>query len=153
MINPSLPVASLLPRIAAMVYDSLLVISIAMVYGAVFLAIKHAVLQIEMQPGQRASIGNAGFMGMLLLIEGFFWFFWCRGGQTLGMRTWRLQLRSADGGEVTWSQALIRGLTAPLSLAALGLGYLWCLWDRDGATWHDKLSGTKVVRLPKAAKH
>lgn len=149
MTASSLPPAGLIPRLAAMVYDLLLIISIAMLYGAVFLTFKHSVLEIELQPGQRATIGNVGFFGMFVLVESFFWYFWCRGGQTLGMRTWRLQLRSTRGGEVSFSQALMRGLIAPFSLALLGLGYFWCLLDKQGATWHDRLSGTEVVRLPK----
>ena len=151
--NKSLPPsAGLITRFAAMVYDSLLALSIAMVYGALFLAIKHLVFQIELGPGERATIGSSGFIGLFLIIEGFFWFFWCRGGQTLGMRTWRLKLISSDCGAVSLPQAIVRGLLAPISFAALGLGYFWCLWDHKGETWHDKLSNTRVIRLPKPTK-
>jgi len=78
----------------------------------------------------------------------YFTWFWTHGGQTLGLRTWRLRVMAADGcSEVDWRSALLRALAAQLSWLALGLGYLWALWDRDGLTWHDRLSGTRVVRV------
>ena len=39
-----------------------------------------------------------------------------------------------------------------LSAACVGLGYLWCLFDRDKRYWHDILSGTRLVLLPKRQK-
>jgi uncharacterized RDD family membrane protein YckC len=42
----------------------------------------------------------------------------------------------------------LRSLAAPLSAGCLGLGYLWCLVDRNRYYWHDYLSGTKLVLLP-----
>jgi uncharacterized RDD family membrane protein YckC len=37
-------------------------------------------------------------------------------------------------------------------LLCLGLGFLWVLYDRDKLAWHDRLSGTRLVRLPKEQK-
>ncbi|HHJ12283.1 MAG TPA: RDD family protein [Chromatiales bacterium] len=79
----------------------------------------------------------------------YFTWFWTHGGQTLGLRTWRLRVTAGDGhSPVDWRRALLRALAAQLSWLALGLGYLWALWDRNGLTWHDRLSGTRVVRVP-----
>lgn len=38
----------------------------------------------------------------------FYGGFWVRGGQTLGMRTWRIKLVRQDGGPITWTIALKR---------------------------------------------
>jgi len=79
----------------------------------------------------------------------FFGWFWTHGGQTLGMRAWRLKLLGRDGAPASWRQALIRYAAAWLSLLACGFGYLWIWFDRDGQAWHDRLSGTRLVLLRK----
>jgi uncharacterized RDD family membrane protein YckC len=33
----------------------------------------------------------------------------------------------------------------------LFVGFLWIIWDAEKQAWHDKIAGTVVVRLPKAA--
>ena len=79
----------------------------------------------------------------------FFYYtgFWVRGGQTLGLLTWKLQLIATDGGRITWTQATKRFGAALLSLACGGAGFLWILVDREKLAWHDRLSGTRIVRL------
>jgi uncharacterized RDD family membrane protein YckC len=74
---------------------------------------------------------------------------WIRGGQTIGMKPWRLRIVAADGGAVDLRRALIRFAVALVSLAALGLGFLWCLIDREKRAWHDIAAGTLLVRLEK----
>lgn len=149
MTSPACPTASLPRRLAALVYDSLLLMALAMAYAAALLAIKHALLDLELGPSGRAELGSAGFVGLVLVLEAFYWFFWMRGGQTLGMRAWRLQLVNLEGGRVSLLQALVRGLVAPFSLLLLGLGFWWSLWDKERASWHDRASQTRVVLLPK----
>jgi uncharacterized RDD family membrane protein YckC len=76
-------------------------------------------------------------------------FSWGRGGQTLGMRPWRLQLVSSDGTPVSRAHLWRRYAVGTLSLALGGLGFWWALFDRDRLAWHDRASGTRLVRLPK----
>ena len=76
---------------------------------------------------------------------------WRRTGQTLGMRAWRLKVVARDGSRIRWGQALARMFAAMLSWLLLGAGWLWMLFDRDGLTLHDRLSRTRLVRLPKDA--
>jgi uncharacterized RDD family membrane protein YckC len=76
---------------------------------------------------------------------GFFGWFWTHGGQTLGMRAWKLRLVSLDGLPIHWRQALIRGWIALLGAGALGLGYLWVLLDPQGRAWQDIASGTRLT--------
>lgn len=93
------------------------------------------------------------FAAMLLTSFGYLGISWRRGGQTLGMRAWRLRVVDQDGsGAGSWGQLAIRFVVAGFSLLAFGLGFAWSLLDPERRTWHDLASGTVLVRLPKAAK-
>lgn len=74
---------------------------------------------------------------------------WRRGGQTLAMRAWRLRLVDAAGGIPSWRQLGLRYAVGTVSLALAGLGFWWAWVDRERLTWHDRASGTRLVRLPK----
>jgi uncharacterized RDD family membrane protein YckC len=67
-------------------------------------------------------------------------------GQTIGMRTVGIRVIDATtGGRVDYGRCITRYLMAIISGLALGLGYLWMLWDPQRQTWHDKAAGTYVV--------
>ncbi|AKC87252.1 RDD family protein [Pseudoxanthomonas suwonensis] len=74
---------------------------------------------------------------------------WRRGGQTLGMRPWRLKLVAAAGGVPGRKAVWLRYAVGTLSLLAGGLGFWWAWFDRDRLAWHDRASGTRLVRVPK----
>lgn len=74
---------------------------------------------------------------------------WLRGGQTVGMKPWRLRVVSADGEAIDLRRALLRFGVALVSLAAFGAGFLWCLVDRERRAWHDIAAGTLLVRMEK----
>ncbi|KPN06085.1 putative RDD family membrane protein YckC [Xanthomonas arboricola] len=71
---------------------------------------------------------------------------WRRGGQTLGMRPWRLSL---VGPQATWRALWVRYAVGTLSLALAGAGFWWAWLDRDRLAWHDRASGTRLQRTPK----
>ncbi|NUS37776.1 MAG: RDD family protein [Lysobacter sp.] len=77
---------------------------------------------------------------------------WYRGGRTLGMRPWRLRVVDATGGDARLPALLRRYAVGTLSLLAAGLGFWWAWFDRDRLTWHDRASGTRMVREAKRAK-
>jgi uncharacterized RDD family membrane protein YckC len=72
---------------------------------------------------------------------------WRRGGQTLGMRPWRLRVVSGAGAAPTLAALYLRYATALVSLLPLGLGFAWSLFDSERRTWHDRLSGTRLLRM------
>lgn len=74
---------------------------------------------------------------------------WRRGGQTLGMRPWRLSVEARDGGAASWRALAIRYAIGTASLLPAGLGFWWAWIDRDRLTWHDRASGTRLVRVQK----
>jgi len=129
-------------QLAAMLYDALVVIALW------FAAAVPVVLILGGPPASTAA--RALFQAYLLAVAfGFFGYFWVHGGQTLGMRAWRLRLESADDGTVRWRQAGLRFGVAIVSGLALGLGYLWRYIDPERRGWHDRASGTRLRLLPK----
>lgn len=71
---------------------------------------------------------------------------WHRGGQTLGMRPWRLRVVGLHGELPAMRALLIRYAVATVSLLLVGLGFWWAWFDRDRLTWHDRASGTRMRR-------
>lgn len=68
----------------------------------------------------------------------------CRG--TPGQMLLGCQVVDArSSGRVGIVRCVLRLVALAMSLAALGLGVLWILWDRDKQGWHDKALGTRVV--------
>lgn len=74
---------------------------------------------------------------------------WRHGGQTLGMRPWRIRVVTAGAGAPDRRALWIRYAVGTLSLSLGGLGFWWAWIDRERLTWHDRISGTRVVRVPK----
>lgn len=137
---------SLWRRLAAMVYDSLLLAALSFIYGYGVMAI-YAGIKGMPEPGHRADFGMLAplvFLGWLAVLLGFFCFFWHRSGQTLGMKTWRLTIRSADGQLPSYRQCLMRAACAPFSLLFLGAGYWLMYADKERQTLQDKISGTRT---------
>lgn len=132
--------AGLLRRLLAASYDALLLIALYMVATVPLLLITG---------GEAIPAGHPlYFLYLLLLGQLFFGYFWTRSGQTLGMQTWRIRLVRADGGPCLRRHAVKRYFGALLSWALLGSGFLLQWIDRDGLSLHDRLSGTRIVRVP-----
>jgi uncharacterized RDD family membrane protein YckC len=128
----------------ASLYDWLLVIAIMMVASIPIVATSDAPV----------SSGNPWYqIGLVALAALFFILFWSKGGQTLGMRAWRLRLTDEHDRAVKPARASLRFACATISLLALGLGFLWVALSRDGLSWHDQWSGTRLHLLPKEPKH
>lgn len=92
--------APLWRRTAAAFYDGLLLLGLWMATLLLSLPLRSL---FGMAPG------SAGLRGLLFVVGlGFFGWFWTRGGQTLGMRSWRLQVRRRGGGALRWPPAILR---------------------------------------------
>lgn len=142
----------LLRRLAAMIYDTLLVLPLIMASVAVFMGVRTLIVG---SPGEGEVVQlDAILVRLVALVTviGFFCWFWSKNGQTLGMQAWRIKLVDFSGQQPGPGQAVIRCLAAVLSAACFGLGYLWCLIDRNGRYWHDYLSRTELILLPKQEK-
>lgn len=152
----ALPAPSLLRRLSAMFYDSWLVLALLIMGNALLVGLQ-VVIEGSPADGQRALSGLwriPTFVLMLLITCHFFVYFWVKNRQTLAMQTWRIQvIDSNSGNNISWRQAYLRFLAACLSATCLGLGYLWVLVDKDKKSWHDRLSGSHLVLLPKPANN
>lgn len=133
--------ASLLRRLGAILYDSLLVIALMSLGTVPFLVSSE---------GEAVASGTPVHQIVMLGIAYLFFVgFWSSSGRTLGMQSWGLQLQQANGKKPNWGQASIRFFAAIISWIPLGLGYWWQLWDTDKLCWHDRLSKTRLVHYPK----
>ena len=125
-------------RLLALVYDSLPMIPLVMLTSAFFFWLHGRHTIEDSPPLQWAMLAT-----LWLLIGAYFVFSWRRGGQTMGMRPWRLQVLSADGRPATSAQLWRRYATATVTP---GLCLLWCLVDAERRGLHDLASGTVFVR-------
>ena len=126
-------------RLVAITYDTLLLVAVLFVATAIVLPFT----------GGEAIRPHHPLYTAYLWLVAFAYFGWCwtHGGQTLGMRTWHIRVVTADGGAAGWHQALLRFLGALLAWVPLGAGYLWVLVDRERLAWHDRISGTKLIKV------
>lgn len=123
-------------RIAAIVYDLLIVVALLMIATIAIILVRG---------GSAISPGSIWFQMLLLSIWWlYFAWSWAERGQTVGMRAWRLVLTTESGDGADWARASLRFVAAGLSTAVVGLGFLWCLFDRDRRAWHDRLSRTRL---------
>lgn len=128
-LRPGLP-----RRLAALVYDSLLLFSLLFA----------ATVPVLLLTGGEAVGPNQPVFTAYLLAVSYVYFGWCwtRSGQTLGMRAWKMRVRTRGGGPLGWRSSLARFAAALVSIGAAGAGLLWVAFDRDGMSLHDRLSGT-----------
>lgn len=139
------PPAPLLLRLAAAVYDLFPLIALWMLTAALFLLAVHGEVDVAHPP---PAFHLAQQLAMLAVTAAYFVVSWVRGGQTIGMRAWRLRVAAAEGGALPWPRALLRFAIALVSAFAFGLGFLWCLIDRERRGWHDLAARSRVSRLP-----
>jgi len=144
---PDFPRPALPRRLAALLYDTFLVLPLIMLNTALAMG-AHMLLT---GGDEEAQVLNAHIVQALAVLSctAFYCGFWLIKGQTLGMQAWRIRLRSFTGKSITWRQALLRCLGALVSLLPAGAGYWWCLFDRNKRYWHDYWSGTELELLPK----
>ena len=129
----------------AMLYDTLLVVPLFMAAAGLWVAILGPTNSLS-DPAVPASLQRLSWLLILLL---FFGIFWRRAGQTLGMQAWRIKLVTDSGDPPTWRQVTLRVLGALLSAVSLGAGYWWRFIPPRQRYWHDRLSQTYLVQLPK----
>jgi uncharacterized RDD family membrane protein YckC len=143
-------IPSLLRRFAAICYDAVLVFGVLLLLWTLYyFALKALIGQEDVGHSRLAQLYWP--LGLLAMV-GFHAWFWSHGGQTLGMKSWRVRVVAEDGSDPSLRQALLRYLWAWISAAALGLGFLWALVDRQQLTWHDRLSGTRLVMTVKRSR-
>jgi uncharacterized RDD family membrane protein YckC len=132
-------------RLAALIYDALLIAALLVVFSAMALLLTHGHAVLNETVGAWAYLYRAGLIGV---IGAYFVFNWVHSGQTLGMRAWRLHAVDSHGKRLTPKSAALRFLCAVLAWTPAALGVLWLYVDRERLALHDRLSGTRIVHVP-----
>ncbi len=137
--DTTVPCAGLLRRITSLCYEALLLVALLFLCTLIFLLIGH-----DATSGWK----RLAFQIYLVLMCGVY-FVWCwtHGGQTLAMKTWRMRVITRDGTAVGWTRGFCRYFAALAGLALAGMGFLWAFVDRDHQFLHDRLCGTRIVKL------
>jgi uncharacterized RDD family membrane protein YckC len=135
------PSASLFKQLAAMVYDSLLILAILFIAVGITILFNQGV----------AIDPPLVYIYFVIVIFVFYGWFWNKSGQTLGMRAWKIQIVSEIGGYPSWPVTFLRLVFAMFSIVCLGMGYWWRIFKPY--TWHDRLSQTKVIDISKIANN
>ncbi|WP_246221594.1 RDD family protein [Marichromatium bheemlicum] len=138
---------SLLRRLGAIFYDGLLLVGIMMIVTGL-VSIPYGLIT-GANYYESALALNLLRLILLAVVAAFFVYFWTHGGQTLGMRAWRLRALDDNGQPLTTATAFKRFVWAFVSLLPAGLGLLWCLFDGDKLAWHDRKSQTRLVMVAK----
>lgn len=147
-------------RLIALVYDLLAVVAIVMVVG---LLCQLATGGQLIGTGARTVIPLWYQTLQCLVVAAYFISSWLRGGQTLGMRPWRIRVTRSDGGTPSMQQAAIRVLVAAAPLLLLMLEPMfglhaalwavlvaWALWfavglfDPRRRALHDLAADTEI---------
>ena len=158
--------AGLMRRIAAMVYDGLLLFAILMLASLPF------VVPLGEEEEMQSTHKLVYQLAMAGVIYAYFVGYWKSRGRTLGMQSWGLQIVNVDGQLPTLGQSTLRFVAASvpwaclilgiyllvyqdqlaaaiLAWACFVLGYVWQLWDKAGLGLQDRFSGTRIVYIPR----
>ena len=144
------PRAGFRRRFGALMYDfmvAMAVYAVAHFIGFITIAVLsylNPTFCPDQQDIQACLIKSDVYSGYLIAVGCiFFVWFWTHGGQTLGMRAWRLKVQRMDGSSITLLQALLR-----LSTGFFGLGNLWLLSKKsEGMSLPDRMSASEIVVL------
>ena len=116
-----------------MIYEALLIFAVSFFAAWVFFFASGG------RDATSGSIRTELQLFIVVVLAAYFLWCWLRGGQTLAMRAWRIRLV-----EVTPAKAVARFVLAG---ALLPVSILWALVDRDRQFLHDRLAGTRLVRV------
>lgn len=162
--EPATP--SIARRLASMLYEVLLLFAVGFIATWLFTFASGAK---EVEGGLRYALQL--YLGAVF--AAYFLWCWLRGGQTLAMRAWRIRLIVPGQARVPPGVALLRlsyaailvggfalaiaaafwhrdPLIAFATLAISGTGLGWAFVDRDRQFLHDRLAGTRLVRVERS---
>ncbi len=119
--------------VAVLIYDLCLLIALLFVATALILPFSSG-----------KAISEPIFYPLYLVGVSFLFYgwFWTHGGQTLGLRAWKIKVLTDNHEVITWHQAFVRFIVSLFSWGFLGLGFLWILVDKNHRSWHDIASKT-----------
>jgi uncharacterized RDD family membrane protein YckC len=120
-----------------MIYDALLLVAVIFIAGFAF----NYATNFPQHPGLLPIFR----LYLLAIIAAYFCWFWCKSGQTLAMKTWRIKLENPSGRLLSPLQGLIRFALALVGICLGGITILWALVDREKQFLHDRLMGNRLT--------
>ena len=151
------PRAGFFRRVAAMIYDGLVAVAVGMCAGLIILVtltILHARGVIGQDVEHFSDFLNQSFLFMSIVqiwvgawIVGFFLWFWAKGGQTIGMRAWRMRIFSTTDTPMTFGRLWLRLVC---SLGGLGT-LLVILMPKQKQSLQDLVAKTEILVLTETA--
>ena len=159
---------SIARRLASMAYEGLLLFAVAFAGTWVFF----------LANGGKPIEGTQRHLLQIYLVAlaaAYFLWCWLRGGQTLAMKVWRIRLVAPGHARLPPRVALARLVYSSVSVGAFvvalvaafvhreiwlsfaslsicGVGIGWALFDRDRQFLHDRLAGTRLIRVGKPTR-
>jgi uncharacterized RDD family membrane protein YckC len=126
-------------RVLALLYDSVPMIPLLLLTSGLFLLMRGG-RTVENEPLAAALEWSVVWLviGLYAVLS------WRYGGQTLGMRPWRLRVLARDGRPAPLKALCLRYAVASLTP---GLCLLWAAFDSERRGLHDAASGTMFVRM------
>ena len=88
----------------------------------------------------------------LLVWVGYHVAMWSWKNTTIGGIILKIKIIRLDATPINFSVALVRALVALISAFPMFLGFIWCSWDEEKQSWHDKVVGTTIVRVPSSVR-
>ncbi len=131
-------------RFAALLYDSFLIGALLILFTALCMIFTHGIALLRETVGAWVYLYRAG---LVVVVAAYFVCNWTYGGQTLGMRAWRLHAVDEAGKPLRFSAAMLRFGWAAAAWAPAALGVLWLYLDRERLAVHDRLSKTRILYL------
>ncbi|MCP5250758.1 MAG: RDD family protein [Nitrosomonas sp.] len=126
-------------RIICLLYEFLILLAIIFIASFIF----HLVFR-----DTNASYFKPLYQLYLLFVMGYYFiWFWTHGGQTLAMQAWKIRIVTSEGQMLSNRKAIIRYLLAVTGTLFLGAGFLWALIDREHLYLHDRLTGTRLIKI------
>ncbi len=125
----ALPRAGFWIRVGALFVDTVLVIIVIVLLAAL--------THWRVNPLAAIPVALAAYGALL----------WKTKGTTIGGIVCGLKVVRLDNDPVDWPTAIVRALSCFLSMAPLGLGFIWVVLDDEKQSWHDKIAGTTVVHV------
>tara|TARA_B110000008_G_scaffold49505_1_gene48398 strand:+ start:6067 stop:6477 length:411 start_codon:yes stop_codon:yes gene_type:complete len=121
-------------RIAATIYDIFLLLGVWFGVGSIALWLNNSEI---LHPGVGLSI-------VIVSAWIFYSFFWMRGGKTLGMAVWNIEIYSLKSNNITFMQATLRFYVNLLIFILMGVPLLQIYFSKDRLAINDRISMTSL---------
>ena len=132
---------SIFPRLAAGIYDALLMLGVWFTVGSLGLIIQYFFT---------GKIGSwPSWLGLSLVIFStwsYFIFFWLYGGKTLGMSSWKIKVVNHDEKNLSVLQLSVKFMINILTFALCGIPLIFIFFHKDKMSFSDYLSQTRIIK-------